>query len=51
MSIDREWKESLTRRHFFSRTSRGLGGIALASLINENLFAGAASTRDPRKKA
>jgi uncharacterized protein DUF1501 len=28
----------LTRRHFFSRCGMGLGGIALASLMNERLF-------------
>jgi hypothetical protein len=30
----------LTRRHFFSRASRGLGTLALASLLNPSLFAG-----------
>src|SRR5262249_13648559 len=29
----------MTRRHFFGRTSTGLGVFALASLLNENLFA------------
>ncbi len=29
----------MTRRHFFGRTARGLGTIALASLLNPNLFA------------
>src|SRR5687768_6297340 len=28
----------LTRRHFFGRCAMGLGGIALASLMNERLF-------------
>jgi hypothetical protein len=39
MSTERDWKESLTRRHFFGRTSRGLGAMALASLMNDSLFA------------
>src|SRR5687767_10815580 len=30
---------ALTRRHFFSRTSAGIGGAALASLLNPDLFA------------
>ena len=29
----------ITRRHFFGRTATGIGGAALASLLNENLFA------------
>ena len=32
-----------TRRHFFSKTVKGLGTAALASLCNENLFAGTPS--------
>lgn len=32
----------LTRRHFFGRTATGIGGAALASLLNPSLFAGAA---------
>ncbi|MCA9424584.1 MAG: DUF1501 domain-containing protein, partial [Candidatus Omnitrophica bacterium] len=39
MSIEREIREGLTRRHFFSRTSKGIGGIALASLLNDRVFA------------
>ena len=31
---------AITRRHFFGKTAWGIGGIALASLLNENLFAG-----------
>ena len=31
--------QNLTRRHFFSRSARGLGTLALASLLNQNLFA------------
>ncbi|HVR35079.1 MAG TPA: DUF1501 domain-containing protein [Methylomirabilota bacterium] len=32
----------MTRRHFFNRASTGIGGIALASLLNRNLLAGGA---------
>src|SRR5919106_611054 len=31
--------QETTRRHFFSRCAMGLGGIALASLLNEKLLA------------
>ena len=31
--------EQLTRRHFFGRSARGLGGLALASLLNPKGFA------------
>ena len=37
----------LTRRHFFSRCGLGLGSIALASLLNERLFAAAESGAKP----
>jgi hypothetical protein len=30
---------AINRRHFFSRTATGIGGAALASLLNENLLA------------
>ena len=30
---------ALTRRHFFSKSAVGIGGLALASLLNEKLFA------------
>ena len=30
---------AINRRHFFGRTATGIGGAALASLLNENLFA------------
>jgi hypothetical protein len=30
---------AITRRHFFSKSAWGIGGIALASLLNDNLFA------------
>ena len=29
---------AMTRRHFFGKTARGLGGVALASLLNNKLF-------------
>src|SRR5687768_16747501 len=32
------WLQNTTRRHFFSRCAMGLGGIALASLMNERLL-------------
>src|SRR5580658_10558045 len=32
---------AITRRHFFGKSAWGIGGIALASLLNENLFAAA----------
>ena len=35
-----ERKRLLTRRHFFSRTSTGLGAAALASLLSSDLHAG-----------
>jgi hypothetical protein len=34
--------QAITRRHFFSKTAMGVGGIALASLLNDTLFANAA---------
>src|SRR5689334_11376847 len=33
----------LTRRHFFGRSALGLGGVALASLLHDDLFAAEAS--------
>ena len=38
-----EQKLLLTRRHFFGKTSVGIGGAALASLLNQDLFGGAAN--------
>jgi hypothetical protein len=32
------WLQDTTRRHFFGRCAMGLGGIALASLMNERLL-------------
>src|SRR5687767_1779600 len=34
-----QYKLQLTRRSFLGRASRGIGGVALASLINPQLFA------------
>src|SRR5215210_3967223 len=34
-----ELNRAMTRRQFFSRSARGLGTVALASLLNDNLFA------------
>src|SRR5688572_19472500 len=34
-----QYKLQLTRRSFLGRASRGIGGVALASLMNPNLFA------------
>src|SRR5262245_2168662 len=36
----------LTRRHFFGRTAVGIGTIALASLVNDDLFAAPAEGVD-----
>src|SRR3989441_3189624 len=38
---------AMTRRHFFSRTSVGIGTAALASLLNPKLFAGSVDI-DPK---
>jgi hypothetical protein len=34
---------TMTRRQFFGKSAKGLGGVALASLLNENLFASQSS--------
>ncbi|MCA9028409.1 MAG: DUF1501 domain-containing protein, partial [Planctomycetaceae bacterium] len=39
MDLFREHQLLHTRRHFFSRTATGIGGAALASLMNPELFA------------
>src|SRR2546422_2763269 len=39
--------ELMTRRHFFGRSARGLGTLALASLLNPALFAAARNPRIP----
>jgi uncharacterized protein DUF1501 len=37
--IKREYKKLVTRRHFFRECGVGLGSMALASLLNERIFA------------
>src|SRR4051812_46343751 len=43
MNLDREHALLLTRRQFFGRTAAGIGTAALASLLNPQLFTGAAA--------
>ena len=38
MNLHREYQALLTRRQFFSRTTAGIGTMALASLLNDRLF-------------
>src|SRR5262245_39758106 len=40
MNFPLECRKALTRRQFFHRTSRGIGTVALASLLNESLLGG-----------
>src|SRR5690349_2584996 len=42
MTSQEEILKLMTRRHFFGRAARGLGTVALASLLNRNIFAAAA---------
>ncbi|HTG43369.1 MAG TPA: DUF1501 domain-containing protein [Verrucomicrobiae bacterium] len=39
MDSQTEIRNLLNRRHFFGRSARGLGGLALASLLNQEMFA------------
>ena len=39
MTLQKELELSITRRHFFSRSARGLGATALASLLNASTLA------------
>jgi hypothetical protein len=39
MNVEHEFQSILTRRQFFGRAATGIGTLALASLINERLFA------------
>jgi len=48
MNFEHEVKSLLTRRQFFGRLTAGIGTAALASLLNERLFA---SEADPELKA
>ena len=41
--LNQQALHAITRRHFFSKAAWGIGGVALASLLNEKLFAAAAS--------
>lgn len=43
MDLNRELQSLLTRRHFFGRTSTGLGALALTSILNPKLFGAAPS--------
>jgi uncharacterized protein (DUF1501 family) len=45
---DREFQRLLTRRQFFGRTATGIGTAALASLLDERLFAADAGTSPAR---
>jgi uncharacterized protein (DUF1501 family) len=40
MTLEQTLRLELTRRHLFGRSARGLGTIALASLLNRDLLAG-----------
>ena len=51
--MDHERMDEITRRHFFKKSATGLGTVALASLLNDNLFAadsipGAANPLTPK---
>src|SRR5205085_8035602 len=39
MDLHDEYRQAMTRRHFFGLTSTGVGTAALASLLNQELFA------------
>jgi len=39
MSVFEDARLALTRRHFFGRSAAGIGGLALAALLNEKAFA------------
>jgi hypothetical protein len=44
MDLHIEQLKAVTRRYFFQRSASGIGGVALAALANERLFAGTDST-------
>jgi hypothetical protein len=50
-TIPETWPQETTRRHFFGRCAMGLGGIALASLLNEQLLATDVPTALPNPMA
>ncbi|GIW96175.1 MAG: sulfatase [Pirellulaceae bacterium] len=39
---EQEWQRLVTRRYFFGKTATGIGTVALAGLLNPELWAGAA---------
>jgi hypothetical protein len=47
MNLREETLKLVTRRQFFKDCGAGLGTLALASLLNDKLFAAAASPADP----
>jgi len=47
MNLDREYQLLLTRRQLFGRAAGGIGTVALASLLNERLFAAGARAASP----
>ncbi len=51
MSLKIEQLQDLTRRHFLGRSARGLGGIALASLLKNSLAADSSSVNPLAPKA
>src|SRR5262249_16858941 len=42
MNLFEEFNQQLTRRHFFGRSARGIGTLALGSLLRNDLFAASA---------
>jgi len=50
-SIQYAERLSMTRRHFFSRTSTGIGAAALASLFNQDSLLAESVERDPETGA
>lgn len=48
MSVQREWELAVTRRQLFGRTAAGIGGFALASLLNPDLVSGAGRPANPQ---
>lgn len=47
MKTEDELLQFVTRRHFFSRCTVGVGGIALASLLGDNSLAAAEAAKQP----
>jgi hypothetical protein len=50
MNLDREYRLLLTRRQLFGRAAAGIGTVALASLLNDRLFATSATHFAPKAK-